>query len=173
MATTSCSPSENVMPSSENSQASASLMSRVNPGNDGTTYEPCDALSSEVASSLKVNIGSQEDAAAATGQTARGCRWKLTDNRRWIISQIVGNSTSLSDYKASQADLKWRTDIIANGRTVAISEVNAATCSAHVQSQRSTVSTIAQFGSPQAPPIDEICNRAIAFTKATIDKMPP
>ncbi|WP_419218239.1 DUF3558 family protein [Gordonia sp. CPCC 205333] len=145
---------------------------RRNSGNDGTSYEPCLGLSDEAALSIGVDPKAMKDAALVDGQTARGCDWRYTDQVGWTVSQIVGNAPDLDHYKITQKDSKWREDVTVNGRHVGISEFTADTCSTHVQSERAIVTTIVQYASPKSPPIDEICDRAIAFTKATIGGMP-
>lgn len=146
---------------------------RRNRGNDGTQYEPCTSLTVQAASALAIDPNSIRDAALVDGQTARGCDWSYRNSRWWVISQIVGNSPSLRAYKASQRNYRWRDDVSVAGRIVAISEIDETTCATHVQSGSAGVTTMVQFAFTNGPTIDEICNRAIEFTKATIDKMPP
>ncbi|NMO04308.1 DUF3558 family protein [Gordonia sp. TBRC 11910] len=145
---------------------------RWNQGNDGTEYEPCVAVTGAVAERLGLDPASIEDAATVDHQTARGCRWRDHEKSPWSVSQIVGNQASLAAYKSQNRSLTWRPDLEISGRQVAVSEINSTTCVTHVQSSGAGVSTLAQYISANAPPIDEICDRAIAFTRATIDKMP-
>lgn len=145
---------------------------RVNAGNDGTSYEPCGAIDQRALALLGVEGSSGRDAAVVDRQTARGCVWTYSDSKNWAVTQIVGNVRSLDSYKAKQKEFIWRADLIVDGRRVGVSEMSSSICSTHVQSGRAAISTIAQYDSLPTPPIDEICSRAIAFTRATIDKMP-
>lgn len=151
-----------------------SFKRRTNPGNNGTAYEPCSALSVQSASSLNIDVSSIKDTAVVDGQTARGCFWRYLapESHNWFLTQSVGNSPSLSSYKSKQHSNTWRDDMIISGRTAGVFETSANTCGTYIQVEHAGVVTVAQFTSAQSPPIDEICNRAIAFTRATIDKMP-
>ncbi|NMO01067.1 DUF3558 family protein [Gordonia sp. TBRC 11910] len=146
---------------------------RWNDANNGTSYEPCTAVDSTIARLTDVDILSVHDAAAVDHQTARGCVWTYRDDKAWAVTQIVGNSASLEVYRREQQAFKWRGDMFFNGRKTLVSEISASACATHVQSGSAGISTIAQYDSLPTPSIDEICSRAIAFTKATIDKMPP
>lgn len=151
----------------------AKFPNRRNRGNDGTSYEPCVSLTKEAADELGIDPMSVRDAALVDGQTARGCDWSYRDSRWWLASQIVGNSPSLTAYKQAQQTYRWRDDVIIGDRTTAVSEVDQTTCATHIQSGTAGITTLVQYAFTNGPTIDEICERAIAFTKATIDKMPP
>lgn len=159
--------------SSVTSPTRSTFPNRLNHGNDGTSYEPCASLSPESALALRIDARSRTDAATVDHQTARGCDWRYTDGKWWRVSQIVGNSPGLERYKSTQSDNVWRNDLLVNGRVVGVGEFSNDTCTTHVQSGRAIVSTIVMYPLTNGPTIDEICNRAIEFTKATIDKMPP
>ncbi|MGC5248652.1 DUF3558 family protein [Gordonia sp. DT219] len=142
--------------------------------NDGSTYEPCTALTPPEISSLGLAPNSVADAAAANHQTVRGCRWTFTGSRTSTAYQEVGNAPALDVYKAKNGDiLDWRPDIILNGRAVAVGvRKGRSSCTTHVQSGSAIVTTSFSVNI-DPPPIDKICDMAIAFTEATIDKMPP
>ncbi|MGC4934044.1 DUF3558 family protein [Gordonia sp. DT30] len=142
--------------------------------NDGSPYEPCTALSPPEVSSLGLDPSSVADAAAANHQTVRGCWWTFIGSRTSAAYQEVGNAPALDVYKAKNGDiLDWRPDIILNGRAVAVGvRKGRSSCTTHVQSGSAIVTTSFSVNI-DPPPIDKICDMAIAFTEATIDKMPP
>ncbi len=152
----------------------AGAPNRLNAGNDGTTYEPCDAPSTEELLSVGIDPASVKDVAVQGGQTARGCVWRLSDPtaRDWFVSQAVADSDSLADFVANQSTFRWRPQLAIGDRKLGVFEMSASDCGTYVQVERAGVTTLVQFTSTPAPPIDEICSRAIAFTRATIDKMP-
>jgi len=78
----------------------------------------------------------------------------------------------LSAFKAANPIFDWKDDILADGRVVAVFSIDHATCTTRVQSQRAGVSTVVSYNRLPSPPLSEICDRAIAFTKATISRMP-
>lgn len=150
---------------------------RWNAANDGTDYEPCTALSREVLMSVGVDPDSVLDAAGTDGQTARGCKWQYADpgrRDRWVVIQIVGNSPGLAVEKrsvSSSAD-RWLPDIGIAGRVVGVHYREfGSMCETYVQSGSAAVSTIVTTHDELAES-NEICDRAIAFTRATIDKIP-
>lgn len=151
-----------------------SFRRRTNPGNDGSTYEPCDALSVQAAKSLGIDPSSIKDTAVVDGQTARGCFWRYSppESRNLFLTQSVSNSPSPTAYKSKQRTNTWRADMTIESRAISVFETSTNTCGTYVQVERAGVITVAQFTSTLSPPIDEICDRAIAFTRATIDKMP-
>lgn len=140
--------------------------------NDGTAYEPCTALNSRELTDLGLNPTSVRDAAIANHQTARGCSWELIGSPTSIASQDTGNSPPLSAYKRQNVILiDWEPDIILDGRIVAIGTWKDQTsCTTNVQSGSAIVTTSVSI---LRASINELCAKAIAFTKATIGKMPP
>nr|WP_245551737.1 DUF3558 family protein [Gordonia hirsuta] len=148
---------------------------RWNTGNDGTTYEPCLAIRGSALEALGISAGTVSDAAGSDGQTARGCYWEYhpTDEGLWAVSQTVGNSDNLVDYKDKYQDRYWLDDIRIDGRVVGISQSkHLIECLTYVQSGRAGVTTtVIHHRSPRTS-ITEVCDRAIAFTEATITKMP-
>ncbi|QKT06740.1 DUF3558 domain-containing protein [Gordonia sp. X0973] len=145
---------------------------RLNPGNDGTSYEPCSVSANEVIS-LGWSPTSKRDAATVDKQTARGCIWHDAQlGSVWSVSQIVGNSPSLDAYRTSHPHFTWLPDVTINGRTIGVHLMGPSTCATSVQSQRAGVSTIVSYNRVPAPPTSQICDRAIAFTRATISQMP-
>lgn len=146
---------------------------RLNPGNDGTTYEPCIAANRNAVTTLGWDWWSRIDAALVDKQTARGCAWKdATHGSIWGLSQIVGNSPSLDAYRKFNYFFDWFPDETIDGRRVGVFTMGSGTCVARVQSGRAGVNTIVDYSRPDPPPNAEICARAIAFTRATISRMP-
>lgn len=151
---------------------------RWNSANDGTIYEPCTALAGDQLAELGIDATSVRDAAGTNGQTARGCAWRYSAKSQFAdatVTQIVGNSVGLDEEKQRESgDLdRWLSDIQLDGRVVGThQDLRAGTCETYVQSGAAGVSTLVLPRIDQSP-IDEVCDRAIAFTKATIDKMPP
>ncbi len=142
-------------------------------GNDGTTYEPCTAATESILIANSLDPRSAQDAAAADHQTARGCMWSLSDRRHASLSQYVGNQPDLDTYKQMYAQfVTWRADISMSGRRVAVSTTpSIPECTTFVRSGDALVITDLSIYI-DAPPIDEICNRTITFTRTTIDQMP-
>ncbi|WP_432211714.1 DUF3558 family protein [Gordonia aichiensis] len=151
---------------------------RWNRANDGTPYEPCTALTDGELYDNGVDARSTRDAAGTDGQTLRGCRWKFmvrNNDRGWSVSQFVANSPSLAADKQrySLADDIWLQDAVLDGRTVGIHRTaTLSDCDTYVQSGAAGVHTLVMYIGPTPPPPSEICDRAIAFTRATISKMP-
>ena len=146
---------------------------RWNTGNDGTSYEPCTSATTDILRDAGLDPLSVKDAATVDFQTARGCKWKYSDRRLASLSQTVGNSSDLSTYKRDQSTaVTWNNDIRMNGRLVAVStEPDGRICDTYVESGTAIVVTSAYFNHDR-PPLDQICDKAIAFTRATIDQMP-
>jgi hypothetical protein len=138
--------------------------------NNGTSYEPCTAVDSDVLAEHGLASDSVSDAATADFQTARGCTWTFSDDEFASLSQFVGNDNPLPAYKASrQAYTSFRPDQQIEGRSVLVSTNGASTCRTITQSQNALVFT-SVMGSSK--PIDELCNIAIEFTRATIKQVP-
>lgn len=146
---------------------------RWNSGNDGTSYEPCTAAKAPLLESLGLDPSSVEDAAAADFQTARGCGWRVRGERSSTVDQFVGNQPRLVEYKVKNSStVMWQDDILIAGRTIGIGrDLGSPTCDTYVESGKSLVITSASSYDSSVP-ITEICDRAIAFTRATIDQMP-
>lgn len=152
---------------------------RWNSANDGTAYEPCTAISDVGLSRLGVDPSTVRDAAGTDGQTLRGCAWRYSriagDPWGWSASQFVGNAESLASNKerySSTADV-WLPDEVLGGRQVGVHLTrNMSDCDTYVQSGRAGVYTQVVYIGKAPPPPSEICDRALAFTAATISKMP-
>lgn len=148
---------------------------RWSSANDGSDYEPCVALTAERLKELGVDTQSVRDAAGTDGQTLRGCQWsyRVVDGARWAVSQVVANSAGLEEYKKKYSDDKWIADQVIAGRTVGVTNSSdLGQCMTYVQSGRAGITTLVIHHRLPHPPVDEVCERAIEFTKATIDKMP-
>ena len=142
-------------------------------GNDGTTYEPCTAADISTLQAAGLDPLSVKDAAIADHQTARGCSWSYTGSNLHSITQIVGNNGPLREYKIENStSFVWRSDTSINMRFVAVgSYPQLGECTAMVDSGSAIVFTrMSAYSDP--PPINEICDKAIAFTRATIDQIP-
>ncbi|WP_423131146.1 DUF3558 family protein [Gordonia malaquae] len=151
---------------------------RWNSGNDGTHYEPCTALSAKELETLGINPGSASDAAGTDGQTLRGCDWDYAGDielEHWTVSQIVGNSSGLVSDKnrhAGSHDL-WLEDQFINGRTIGVhAMISGSQCDTNVQSGNAIVTTLVMYSGLKDQPLSALCERAITFTRATIDRMP-
>lgn len=148
---------------------------RWNRSNDGTQYEPCTGPSPEILDSIGIDASTARDAGTVDGQSLRGCEWMLRmtpPNQQWRASQFVINSQSLNAYKDKYKDEKWRPNSIVDGREVGITTSEVDGCWTYVQSQAAGVITqVSYFGEPQ-PPTDDLCNRAMQLTRATISKIP-
>ena len=151
---------------------------RWNSANDGTTYEPCTALTPDQLAELGIDATSVRDAAGTNGQTARGCAWRYLEQSpvaNATVTQVVGNSAGLDEEKqraSGELDI-WLTDTQVDGRVLGVHQDRlGGTCETYVQSGSAGVSTLVLPRSEQSS-IDVVCDLAIAFTRATIDKMPP
>jgi hypothetical protein len=142
--------------------------------NDGSAYEPCTTLDSDEVTSLGLDPDSVSDAALANYQTARGCGWQFAEANTSTLSQGVGNDLPLPRYKEKYAvNINWLYDTTISGRAVAVGQQKGLhSCMTAVQSGSAIVTTIVII-SVNPPPTPEICAKALAFTRATIDKMPP
>ncbi|WP_350339613.1 DUF3558 family protein [Gordonia sp. (in: high G+C Gram-positive bacteria)] len=151
-----------------------SFEKRWNSSNDGTTYEPCTAVDQEVADTVGLDLSTTADAALVSGQTLRGCTWNYAGEGigGWTADQVVGDFESLESYKEDNKFFDWHPDITLNNRKVGIAAMNDTSCFTYVQSNDSGVATGAAYHRVPAPTLDEVCERAIELTKATIDKIP-
>ncbi|WP_415047363.1 DUF3558 family protein [Gordonia sp. (in: high G+C Gram-positive bacteria)] len=148
---------------------------RWNNSNDGTRYEPCTALDSSNLYVLGIDSSSVEDAAGTDGQTLRGCRWRyrMRDRNRWSIAQVVANSESLENYKHKYSTDYWHPDLLISGRTVGVTESrDLGECMTYVQSGHAGVSTLVIRHGISGEKVGGVCDRAIAFTRATISMIP-
>ncbi|MFC0314985.1 DUF3558 domain-containing protein [Gordonia phosphorivorans] len=155
---------------------SSPFKNRWNSANDGTEYEPCVALSTFELERIGVQTDSVRDAAGTDGQTLRGCTWdfeRASDGGRWVVSQMVANSVGLDTYRQKYAADHWLPDRQISGRRVGITEAGSlGECMTYVQSGGAGITTLVLHHRLPHPPVHEVCDRAIEFTKATIDKMP-
>ncbi|WP_374206131.1 DUF3558 family protein [Gordonia zhenghanii] len=151
---------------------------RWNNANDGTRYEPCTALPAFAVDAEGWDSSTARDAAGSNGQTLRGCTWtgQADQTGRWILSQFVGNSPNLERAKSrspSDPYTVWMQDLTISERTVGILAYrDGSRCETYVQSNKAGVYTAVSAITTDQPPISEICDRALAFTRATIGKMP-
>ncbi|MGV9827883.1 DUF3558 family protein [Gordonia sp. NPDC003429] len=150
-----------------------SFPDRWNTGNDGTTYEPCTAVTPAVLQSAGVDPATTQDAAVANYQTLRGCQWLFAGNSLWSLSQIVANAEHLDAYKQRQSIIiRWFPDQYVDGRRVAVGAFSGQDiCVAVVDTGRSHVTTMVSL-TVDPPPIADICAKAVDFTRATIDQIP-
>ncbi|QRY63557.1 DUF3558 family protein [Gordonia sp. PDNC005] len=151
---------------------------RWNAANDGTTYEPCTALAATQLEAHGIDPHSVKDAAGTNGQTLRGCSWDYVGDIRtehWMLSQIVGNSTGLANDKRMKSTTRdiWLDDQTADGRTVGLHAIAPnIQCDTYVQSGKAAVTTLVMHIGRAEQPLSALCDRAIAFTRATIGRMP-
>ncbi|WP_422558628.1 DUF3558 family protein [Gordonia sp. (in: high G+C Gram-positive bacteria)] len=149
---------------------------RWNPRNDGTAYEPCVTPDEATLLALGIDHSSISDAAGTDGQTLRGCSWDYFSDRgqdHWSLTQMVANSGSLADYRRKYAKDHWMPDRTIRGRAAGVTDSpHLGECMTYVQSARAGITTLAIHHGLPHPPVREVCDRAIAFTEATIGKMP-
>lgn len=140
--------------------------------NDGTSYEPCTAVTADTLREFKLDPASVEDVAVANHQTARGCRWEFINDSANTITQHVGNGPPLPEYRSENSEIfNFLPDITIKGRPVLRFQLDDETCLASVQSGRAIVhSTASTFNN--SPPPDQVCDIAVNFLRATIDKIP-
>ena len=141
---------------------------RWNRNNDGTPYEPCTSVTPDILQSFDMDSTSVKDGATADYQTARGCWWDHLTKPLWSFGQSVGDKPSFT-YWESRGENGLRE---IKGRTAILTSVSRFTCSTIVRSGDSTVLTAVQVGADSISS-SQICQLAIDFTRATIDKMPP
>lgn len=82
-----------------------------------------------------------------------------------------GGDTGISDYKSRYSDFTWFPDLNISGRRVGLFSLGRDACDTIVESGRAFVFTDVALGRLDDD-VTENCNRAIAFTRATIDLMP-
>ncbi|WP_419717497.1 DUF3558 family protein [Gordonia malaquae] len=151
---------------------------RWNTANDGTEYEPCTGVQLRDLSRLNIDARSVRDAAKTNGQTLRGCIWTYEETGTDIppsISQTVGNGKGLDAAKARRSGPQdsWLDDILIASRRVGIHVYSfEGYCATYVESGTATVISTASHSGTHPLNREQLCERAIAFTKATIDRMP-
>ncbi|NDK89739.1 DUF3558 domain-containing protein [Gordonia desulfuricans] len=147
---------------------------RWNTNNDGTEYEPCTAVAETTVSSFGALPSTVRDVAVANFQTARGCRWYFGPSRTPSISQSVGNAPPITEYKERLATtFYWFPDQQFRGRTVAIGSLGPDVCTTFVRSGNANITSSYSDLNRPTPPLPTLCAKALEFTRATIDKMPP
>ncbi|WP_238556686.1 DUF3558 domain-containing protein [Gordonia terrae] len=150
---------------------------RWNINNNGTNYEPCTRVSKEVIARFGFESATVKDAAASDFQTARGCTWTSSLDKRSSLSQIVGNildpQDGLSGYKELHSPATtWFPDGEVNGRRVLVGSTMRGECAVIVQSGDAVVvSTITRVG-PGRPLAEKVCKEVTAFVHATITEIP-
>ena len=82
-----------------------------------------------------------------------------------------GGVTGIPDYKAQYSDFTWFPDLDIGGRRVGLFSLGRDACDTIVESGTAFVFTHVALGYLHQD-VTENCNRAIAFTRATIDLMP-
>ncbi|MET4168298.1 MULTISPECIES: DUF3558 domain-containing protein [Gordonia] len=145
--------------------------------NDGTTYEPCTALSKKILVRFGLNPESVQDAAGSDFQTVRGCEWEFIDDELSAVSQYVGNmqrpNEGLNGYRESNsAAATWLPDIEIDGRPVLVNSFGQGECAVLVESGRAIVSTSVSLVDSTPPPTAQVCGDAEAVLRATIDQIP-
>lgn len=153
---------------------------RWNTNNDGTPYEPCTSIDPVTLSEFGLDTASVRDVAVADFQTARGCRWTRPSSRV-VLTQLVGDKPPFSELKALNSKaFTFMPDADIDGRAALIYSIGEFDCTSTVVSLESTVSTrVNDLGTTPIvrgdvnQPLPQICQLAIDFTRATIDKMPP
>ena len=113
-----------------------------------------------------------KDAAVVSGQTLRGCTWKVLGNRDAAVSQFVGNSASLGDHKRKHHLSRFLPDETIDGRTVAVARDAIGACSVYVQSGTAGVYTTSSVFVLPEPPIEQVCAPALKLLRATISQIP-
>ncbi|WP_161895839.1 DUF3558 family protein [Gordonia spumicola] len=157
---------------------STSFEHRWSSANDGTPYEPCNGISASQLSTLGIDRTSVRDAAGTDGQTARGCRWTSIHNStegHWLWNQTVSNSAGIQEEvrRRSGVDDVWLDKVTIGDRRVALHTYSSGEfCSAYVESRKAIVITAVSHNGATTASVPELCERAIAFTKATIGRMP-
>ncbi|WP_374613703.1 DUF3558 domain-containing protein [Gordonia sp. (in: high G+C Gram-positive bacteria)] len=153
------------------------LPNRWSINNNGTGYEPCTQVPEDVVARFGFEPATVKDAAASDFQTARGCTWISSLDRRSSLSQIVGNildpQDGLSGYKKLHSpSTTWFPDGQVHGRRVLVGSTMRGECAVIVQSGDAVVvSSITRVG-PGRPPADEVCADVTAFASATIGRIP-
>ena len=154
-----------------------SFPNRWSINNDGSTYEPCTQVSNETLRQSGLIVDSAEDVAGSDFQTARGCRWKYSDDDLSFVAQFVGDiirpAGGLTGHKSlNLAGKTWFPDITMNGRRVLVSSIGAGACSVYIQSGDAVVVTTVSRFDLEPPPTQAICEVATNFLRSTINQIP-
>ena len=146
---------------------------RWSSGNDGTTYEPCTALTSTELRAAGLDPSTAEDAAVVNHQTVRGCIWYFTGgSESGTLSHATGNMPTFEQNMEDRDQYQVSYDITLNGRHVLVDSIDAAACMTTVKSGRSPVLVrVSKLFKPIGR--EAVCKRAIDFTRLVIDRMPP
>ncbi|MFZ2242569.1 MAG: DUF3558 family protein [Gordonia amarae] len=139
--------------------------------NDGTTYEPCTALTDAELSSVGIDPATAQDVALANYQTARGCVWLYHGQTMGRVSHFTGDKPTFNEQRKNRESYILSYDTMIEGRQ-ALVDARHSMCTITVESEDAPVSTLVTR-TWRPPPIAELCAQAIAFTKLTIPKMPP
>lgn len=154
-----------------------SFANRKNHKNDGSSYEPCVAITARAADRLGLDPATIEDLATIPTDGIRGCRWKNRPyNSPWSMTQAVTNWPSLEVYKRKQQiGNQWRPNIAIAGREVGIYRDSAGSslpsCATYVQSGHAGVITMVTNAFRPTSQFDE-CAKAVEATTAVIDQIP-
>lgn len=144
---------------------------RWNANNSGTSYEPCTTPTDTSLRSFGLDPSSVKDAAWVDGQTVRGCAWRFSSSQQGELSQIVGVRESLDQFRSELAGpLNFRKDITVDGRRALVYSDDVS-CNTRLISGTAAVTTAVVF--PGGAATDPLCDKAIAFTRATAPSMPP
>ncbi|WP_231742271.1 MULTISPECIES: DUF3558 family protein [unclassified Gordonia (in: high G+C Gram-positive bacteria)] len=146
--------------------------------NDGSPYEPCTQVSNKTLRQFGLVVDSAADMAGSDFQTARGCRWKYSDDDMSFVAQFVGDiirrSEGLTGHKAlNLAGKTWFPDTSLNGRRVLVSSIGAGACSVYIQSGSAVVVTTVSRFDLEPPPTQAVCEVATDFLRATMNQIPP
>lgn len=150
---------------------------RWSANNNGTTYEPCTRVETQVLLESGLDPASAEDVAASDFQTARGCKWTFRGDSSSVLSQFVGNiiqpAEGLDGHKRlNSGGISWLSDSEVAGRRVLRGSIMASECGVYVRSGDAVVVTSIISFESEGPTTEEICVRAEEFLQATIRAIP-
>lgn len=142
----------------------------ANENNDGTSFDPCVAYTSDELKAWGVAPGSVEDK-GVKDTVQRGCQWK---GDGWVLQQLVVNRT-LNEYLDQQR--------FPGSEAITVGGLNAVrfrsppddqtVCFVVLPSQRATVGTIVRVNDPQAQrSIPDPCVKAMAIATDSARKLP-
>ncbi|MCB1295305.1 MAG: DUF3558 family protein [Gordonia sp.] len=146
---------------------------RWSTNNDGTTYEPCTALTDAELGDAGLDPATAMDVAVANHQTARGCIWYFHGGPdAGLLSHATGNRPTFEQDMKDRGWYEVSYDISIKGRLVLVDSRDTTDCMATVKSGKSPVIV---GTSKLFKPIgrEAVCQRAIDFMKRVIDRMPP
>jgi hypothetical protein len=138
--------------------------------NNGTSFDPCLAYTTDELKSWGVSPGSVEDK-GVKDTVQRGCLWK---GDGWVLQQLVVNR---------RIDEYLDQDLFPGAETVAVSDLSAVkfrsppdditVCYVELPSQKATVGTIVSIRDSKAKQqIPDACIKAIAIATDTAKKLP-